>query len=149
MFVFPGVTSDVDVMYSFGITLAIAFTTKALYSGLVVYQAAQHSTLYATKGDEARRPWFVQHKVSILAGLIAMGLVAGLSVYVADNEGSFESECLQSLYNSGFNLQDFDAYPDFFNEDSSVTLPQVGVYKGADGIEEYVRFALGTTSPYL
>lgn len=149
MFVFPGITSDIDVMYSFGITLAIAFTTKALYSGLVVYQAAQHSTLYATKGDEARRPWFVQHKVSILAGLIAMGLVAGLSVYVADNEGSFESECLQGLYNSGFDLQDYDAYPDFFNEDSSVTLPQVGVYEGPDGIEEYLRFALGTTSPYF
>ena len=47
-----------------------------------------------------------------------------------------------------FNVTDFARYNAYFQESSQMTLLQAGTYKGADGIEEYVRFA-SPTSPYV
>ena len=38
-----------------------------------------------------------------------------------------------------------DQYPFYFRDDSKMILPQAGEYNGADGIEEYVRFATSST----
>ena len=47
----------------------------------------------------------------------------------------------------GFDLHDFSRYGEYFRNDSKMTLLQAGSYYGADGIEEYMRFAFA--SPFL
>lgn len=37
-------------------------------------------------------------------------------------------------------VADFDSYPEYYNDDSYWQLAQIGIFKKADGIEEYVRF---------
>lgn len=51
-----------------------------------------------------------------------------------------ELECFSGLLASGFDLTDFENYNNFFDQDSVLTLPQAGVYKGPEGIQEYVAF---------
>lgn len=56
--------------------------------------------------------------------------------------------CYRAFALAGFDIYDFDRYPEFFNDDSVFQLAQTGSYHGAAGIEEYVRFA-SPTSPYI
>ena len=47
-----------------------------------------------------------------------------------------------------FGIFNYDAYNTYFDETSSLTLAQAGVYTGPDAIKEYVKFA-DTNSPYI
>lgn len=47
-----------------------------------------------------------------------------------------------------FNLSDFSRFPDYFNDNSSMTLAQAGTYIGVESITEYVAFA-SSLSPYI
>ena len=58
------------------------------------------------------------------------------------------ASCYRAFALAGFDIFDFDRYPEFFNDDSIFQLAQTGSYHGAAGIEEYVRFA-SPTSPYI
>ena len=60
------------------------------------------------------------------------------------------NECVGSYLtlNPPFNQRSFDLYETWFDDNSSVTLAQVGTYKGVDGISEYVQFAY-PSSPFL
>jgi len=49
----------------------------------------------------------------------------------------------------GINFGDFNTYDRFLRDDSVATVSQTGVYFGAPGIEEYVRFAIAQYSPYF
>mmetsp|Transcript_42413 Transcript_42413/g.70527 ORF Transcript_42413/g.70527 Transcript_42413/m.70527 type:complete len:339 (+) Transcript_42413:63-1079(+) len=55
-------------------------------------------------------------------------------------------ECM-GFIGLNFDIFAFDRYSAFFRNSSKMTLLQAGSYYGADGIEEYVRFAF--LSPYL
>lgn len=56
--------------------------------------------------------------------------------------------CWSSLIFSGFAIDNFDNYNRWFNNESIAQLIQTGVFKGADAIEEYSRFA-STSSPLI
>jgi len=58
------------------------------------------------------------------------------------------AECLVGAQNLAFNFEDFERYPIFFREESTMTIAPAGVYKGPKSIEEYTRFAY-PSSPYL
>ena len=60
------------------------------------------------------------------------------------------NECVGSFLalDPPFNLRSFDLYETWFDDNSTLTLAQAGNYKGADGIEEYVRFVF-PSSPYI
>ena len=58
------------------------------------------------------------------------------------------AECLVGAQNLAFDFEDFERYPIFFREESTMTLAQAGVYKGPKNIEEYTRFPY-PSSPYL
>ena len=47
-----------------------------------------------------------------------------------------------------FGIFNYDAYNTYFDETSTLTLAQAGVYTGPDAIEEYVKFA-DENSPYI
>lgn len=70
--------------------------------------------------------------------------------YASGREDNFfgRTSCYSAFAFAGFDIYDFDSYPNFFNDDSIMQLAQAGVYAGAAGIEEYVRFA-SPTSPYI
>ena len=55
--------------------------------------------------------------------------------------------CCRFYFALRFNITDFARYNAYFQESSQMTLLQAGTYKGADGIEEYVRFASPTFPP--
>eukprot|EP00549_Striatella_unipunctata_P016960 CAMPEP_0118698164 /NCGR_PEP_ID=MMETSP0800-20121206/15025_1 /TAXON_ID=210618 ORGANISM="Striatella unipunctata, Strain CCMP2910" /NCGR_SAMPLE_ID=MMETSP0800 /ASSEMBLY_ACC=CAM_ASM_000638 /LENGTH=180 /DNA_ID=CAMNT_0006597907 /DNA_START=35 /DNA_END=577 /DNA_ORIENTATION=- len=58
------------------------------------------------------------------------------------------ADCIRALIELDYEPYNFDRYPEYFRDDSIVTLPQAGAFKGADAIEEYVRFS-ASTSPYF
>ena len=60
------------------------------------------------------------------------------------------NECVGSYLtlDPPFNQRRFDLYETWFDDNSTVTLAQVGTYKGVDGIKEYVQFAY-PSSPYI
>ena len=47
-----------------------------------------------------------------------------------------------------FGIFNYDAYNTYFDETSTLTLAQAGLYTGPDAIEEYVKFA-DENSPYI
>ena len=60
------------------------------------------------------------------------------------------NECVGSFLalDPPLSLRSYDLYETWFDDNSTVTLAQVGNYKGAGDIEEYVRFAY-PSSPYI
>ena len=60
------------------------------------------------------------------------------------------NECVGSYFalDPPGNLRSFDLYETWFDDNSSMTLAQVGDFKGAGDIEEYARFAF-PSSPYI
>ena len=58
-------------------------------------------------------------------------------------------ECFLKFALFNFGPTNFDLYDSYFRNESIMELAQTGQYLGADGIEEYVRFAYGESSPYL
>ena len=68
------------------------------------------------------------------------------------NEGDFppltKADCLLTFTALNFDIRNFDRYPDYFHDDSTLVLAEAGEYKGAADIEEYIRFA-SPTSPYI
>ena len=63
------------------------------------------------------------------------------------------NECVESFLalDPPLNLRSYDLYESWYDDNSSVTLAQVGTYKGVDAIKEYVQFAYDSspTSPPL
>lgn len=57
------------------------------------------------------------------------------------------AECL-SLVSLNISLFDYDQYPVYFHENSTMTVLQTGTYTGPEGIEEYVRIA-DDANPYV
>jgi len=49
----------------------------------------------------------------------------------------------------GFDIDNFDAYRSYFDENSIMVLAQTGEYKGVEEIEEYVKFTDGKFNPFL
>ena len=47
-----------------------------------------------------------------------------------------------------FELTNFEKYPVYFDENTTMTLAQTGVYKGPEELEEYVRF-IDLSGPYM
>ena len=50
------------------------------------------------------------------------------------------NECLAGITSSEFNLRKLDQYERWFDDKSSMTLAQTGVYKGLDAVLEYSKF---------
>ena len=59
------------------------------------------------------------------------------------------NECVGSYLtlDPPFNLRSYDLYENWFDNNSIMTLPQTGNYKGVDGIKEYVHFAFPSSPP--
>ena len=57
-------------------------------------------------------------------------------------------ECAGGLIEAGYDVRKFELYDTWFDENSTVTLVQAGVYQGVDEIEEYVK-VLFPVSPYI
>ena len=69
-------------------------------------------------------------------------------------------ECAGGFIAAGLDLRKFELYDTWFDENSTVTLVQTGVYQGVDDIKEYMQFILpklsrpvatgrsGATRPY-
>jgi len=57
-------------------------------------------------------------------------------------------QCVAKFTEFNFQLYNFPKYGEYFKDDSIFILPAAGTYKGADGIEEYVKFA-SPFSPYI
>ena len=58
------------------------------------------------------------------------------------------NECLAGITSSEFNLRKLDQYERWFDDKSSMTLAQTGVYKGLDAVLEYSKFIF-PGSPYI
>ena len=58
-------------------------------------------------------------------------------------------QCNIRLSQLDFDVYSFEKYDSYFDEDSSLTFPELGVYIGPKGIEEYVRFFDEDTNPFL
>jgi hypothetical protein len=73
------------------------------------------------------------------------------STAAAGNDTIFspKARCSLAYLRSGFDINDFAHYPDFFRNDSVVQLAQAGIYQGAHDIEEYIKFVYAAFSPYL
>ena len=73
----------------------------------------------------------------------ARGYTVMLSLVITAIPSLTANECVGSYLtlNPPFNQRSFDLYETWFDDNSSVTLAQVGTYKGVDGISEYVQFA--------
>ena len=46
-------------------------------------------------------------------------------------------ECAAGFVEAQLNLRQFELYPTWFDDNSSLTLAQTGVYEGVDDIEEF------------
>ena len=57
-------------------------------------------------------------------------------------------ECAGGFIAAGLDLRKFELYDTWFDENSTVTLVQTGVYQGVDDIKEYMQFVL-PISPYI
>ena len=57
-------------------------------------------------------------------------------------------ECAGGFIAAGYNTRKFELYDTWFDENSTVTLVQAGVYQGVDDIKEYLQFIL-PVSPYI
>ena len=60
----------------------------------------------------------------------------------------FRLICGISFVAKDFDITNFDAYPTYFREDSTLIFAQTGEYRGVDGITEYVKF-ITKFSPYV
>jgi len=58
------------------------------------------------------------------------------------------SECVGGFIANRFDVRKFELYDTWFDENSTVTLVQTGVYQGVDDIREYFKFSL-PVSPYI
>jgi hypothetical protein len=58
------------------------------------------------------------------------------------------SECAGGFIANRFDVRKFELYDTWFDENSTVTLVQAGVYQGVDDIREYFKFSL-PVSPYI
>lgn len=56
--------------------------------------------------------------------------------------------CNAAFASLHFDPEDYYRYDTFFDDESTLTLAQAGIYRGPEGIEEYVRFA-HESSPYV
>ena len=57
-------------------------------------------------------------------------------------------ECAGGFIAAGLDLRKFELYDTWFDENSTVTLVQNGVYQGVDDIKEYMQF-IQSGSPYI
>ena len=57
-------------------------------------------------------------------------------------------ECAGGFIAAGLDLRKFELYDTWFDENSTVTVAQAGVYRGTDDILEYLQF-LFSISPYI
>ena len=57
-------------------------------------------------------------------------------------------ECGGGFIAAGLDLRKFELYDTWFDENSTVTLVQNGVYQGVDDIKEYMQF-IQSGSPYI
>eukprot|EP00984_Skeletonema_dohrnii_P025530 scaffold14713_cov135-Skeletonema_dohrnii-CCMP3373.AAC.1 len=76
--------------------------------------------------------------------VVEFGLFHGnTSAYDA---GRSDRVCLESLHDSEFDLIKWDRYEEWFDENTKLELPEVGIYTGPSGIREYVQI---TVSKYF
>lgn len=57
-------------------------------------------------------------------------------------------DCVAGFISAQFNVRQFDQYATWFDENSTMILPQTGVFKGVDDILEYSKFIF-PGSPYI
>ncbi|KAJ8601595.1 hypothetical protein CTAYLR_008452 [Chrysophaeum taylorii] len=70
-------------------------------------------------------------------------------VYLNDDVNEIDMvKCITGFRRLAFVYNNFDMYPTYFNEESTMTLAQAGTYEGPEDIEEYVRYATAS-SPYV
>lgn len=72
--------------------------------------------------------YFINVLVAVFLGTTAFGLFS-------------PQACANQFQNLRFNNREFERYGEFFDSSSTITLAEAGTFKGADSIEEYVRFA--------
>ena len=77
-------------------------------------------------------------------------LTVMLSLVITAIPALTANECVESFLalDPPLNLRSYDLYESWYDDNSSVTLAQVGTYKGVDAIKEYVQFAYDS-SPYI
>jgi hypothetical protein len=74
-------------------------------------------------------------------------VVIGAAVSPASAQYTAE-QCFAGFAQFAFDVTRFDLYPIYFKNDSTVVLPQGGIFTGPDDIEEYIRF-LAPSSPHI
>jgi hypothetical protein len=85
-----------------------------------------------------------------IAEALLVWLLVSLPAVVAGDFLLFARlRCYLAVYFSGFAVEKFDQYSEFFRDDSVVQLAQAGIYEGANSINEYIKFAWADYSPYL
>ena len=149
--VFPTVTSDVNILWCFGSTILIALGMKIVYVILIKRRFSFSTTL--TRASVLKRscneslyaPFFKM----LASSLFIIGMFISVLIWISSKEKFYDAhDCIKSLYDLDFRLDNFDGYEKAFNRYSTMTLPQAGIYEGPDGILEYVQF-LFSTSAYL
>lgn len=82
---------------------------------------------------------------AFLFAALVLGLLASLGE--AQQQNYTINQCAE-MAALDVDLFNYDRYDEYFDDNSTVVLPQAGVYKGADAIEEYLRFP-SASSPYV
>ena len=78
-------------------------------------------------------------------------LTVMLSLVITAIPALTANECVESFLalDPPLNLRSYDLYESWYDDNSSVTLAQVGTYKGVDAIKEYVQFAYDSSPPLV
>ncbi|KAJ8613010.1 hypothetical protein CTAYLR_004055 [Chrysophaeum taylorii] len=92
-----------------------------------------------TKAKNNRGCFFVIQTVLIAVLLFFNLVVVDVIIFkLFENE---KMKCISGFRGSDFRFENFDSYPTYFREDSTLTLAQAGTYQGPEDIEEYMRYA--------
>lgn len=148
-FIFPAFQSGIDVAWCFWSTAIFGLAMKIIYATSLTYKVSSSTNI--NKSREIQNASVVKFIIKPLSGpALIFGVYASLLVFAGTKkEISYGTkECISKLNEIGFNLDDFENYPNFFDNNSTMILPRAGIYKGADAIKEYVQFA-SQVSPYF
>jgi len=88
---------------------------------------------------------------TIILRLVALFFVIWAIVATARfaNNIAWKRACVLGVVNEQFDVLNFDSYGDWMDENTEYHVPGIGMYKGLEGTEEYIRWVLPKPQWYL
>jgi len=149
--IFPTVTSEVNILQCLGVTILIASVLKIIYVLLIKYRLSVSKTLTSGSGLKRNNKaalYILSFKI-LASALVIIGVSTSVLIWISLKEEAYGAQdCMKSLYDLDYSLDNFESYEKAFNRNSTMILPQAGKYKGPDEIFEYLLF-LSSSSAYL